>query len=426
MITGSSQTNRVGAVRLYLLFGALYFVQGIAEPTEGLIAQPVRSLLTAWGRPLAEVAAFSAVIGLPWTLKPLYGLLTDFVPLFGRRRKSYLLVMTRTAAVALGCLAMADLSSNQLPAIFWCLLAATLGFAFSDVVIDALMIERGQPAGLTGRLQSVQWAAMYSGAILAGRWGGQISQNRDYSYAFAICAAAIGLSFVVCLLIVREPSIERKADYRLAVSSLVKAMRLPVVWSAGAFLFLLNFNPFLFTVMQLHMTGRLKLSEEFYGDTITLRAAASVAASVAYGFYCRRVPFRALLHSSIALGIASTLAYWLLIDTQSAVWISLAAGFAYMSATLVQLDLAARVSPLASAGTVFALLMALSNLSMSASDWLGGLWYTRLEERFGAIAAFNLLVGIGAVVTASCWCLLPLVKRTLDAVTPTPGRHSAA
>ena len=31
-----------------LLFGMLYFVQGIVEPTEGLIAQPVRSLLKSW------------------------------------------------------------------------------------------------------------------------------------------------------------------------------------------------------------------------------------------------------------------------------------------------------------------------------------------------------------------------------------------
>ena len=31
------------------MFGAMYFIQGIGEPTEGLIAQPVRSLLAKWG-----------------------------------------------------------------------------------------------------------------------------------------------------------------------------------------------------------------------------------------------------------------------------------------------------------------------------------------------------------------------------------------
>ena len=46
-----------GTVGLVLLFGTMYFVQGIAEPTEGLIAQPVRSLLASWGRSAAEVTA---------------------------------------------------------------------------------------------------------------------------------------------------------------------------------------------------------------------------------------------------------------------------------------------------------------------------------------------------------------------------------
>jgi MFS family permease len=197
-------------------------------------------------------------------------------------------------------------------------------------------------------------------------------------------------------------------------------VRLPVVWSAGAFLFLWNFNPFLTAVLQFHMTQRLDFDEVFYGETISLQAFGSIVASILYGFYCRRVPFRALLHASIVLGIASTLAYWFLTDTRSARLISLAVGFTYMSATLVQLDLAARACPLASAGTVFALLMALSNLSTSVSGWLGGIWYTQLEERMGAVDGFNMLVGIGAVCTASCWLLLPLVNRTLAVVqTPT-------
>ena len=53
MTSGSTVSgSRVARSRagLVLLFGTMYFVQGIAEPTEGLIAQPVRSLLKSWGR----------------------------------------------------------------------------------------------------------------------------------------------------------------------------------------------------------------------------------------------------------------------------------------------------------------------------------------------------------------------------------------
>src|SRR5882762_1247322 len=88
---------------LSLLFATLYFVQGFAEPTEGLIAQPVRAQLRYLQVPTGEIAAFSALIGLPWSMKPLFGLFSDCLPIFGSRRRSYLILSTlaTTASLAL-------------------------------------------------------------------------------------------------------------------------------------------------------------------------------------------------------------------------------------------------------------------------------------------------------------------------------------
>jgi hypothetical protein len=38
---------------------------------------------------------------IPWLIKPIYGLISDFVPLFGQRRKSYF-VLTSGIATAMG------------------------------------------------------------------------------------------------------------------------------------------------------------------------------------------------------------------------------------------------------------------------------------------------------------------------------------
>lgn len=38
------------------LFGLLYFVQGIVEPTEGLLSQPIKSLLRHWDYSAASAA----------------------------------------------------------------------------------------------------------------------------------------------------------------------------------------------------------------------------------------------------------------------------------------------------------------------------------------------------------------------------------
>lgn len=402
--------GRSEAARLAVVFGLVYFVQGVGEPTEGLIAQPVRSMLDTWGHSAAQITAFSGLLSIPWSLKPLYGLLTDFVPLAGYRRKSYLVLTSLATMLSLGYLYVMPPAPGSYSWLLACLLVPTVGVAFSDVVIDGLMVEKGQPLGLTGRLQSVQWGAMYTATILTGSLGGFLSEYKLQDVGFLICAVLAGVTLAVALSIREAPGAQVEPVGRAAIR-LVKAIRTPGILAVGAFLFLWTFNPFSSALLQSHMTGAMGLSEQFYGHTVSVQAIGSVTACVAYGFYCRRVAFTVLVHTSIVLGIASTLAYWALFDARWAMPIAAAVGFTYMSATLIQLDLAARICPPLMAGTVFALLMALSNLSMSLSIALGGQLYDRWTVSWGPTMAFNALVGVGAAFTACCWLLAPWLKR---------------
>lgn len=77
-------------------------------------------------------------------------------------------------------------------------------------------------------------------------------------------------------------------------------------------------------------------------------------------------------------------------------------GFRYLTGTMVQFDLAARVCPISVPNTLFATLIALTNVSMSLSTALGGWFYDLWEDRWGASAAFNLLVIAGALSTCLC------------------------
>jgi predicted MFS family arabinose efflux permease len=92
--------------------------------------------------------------------------------------------------------------------------------------------------------------------------------------------------------------------------------------------------------------------------------------------------------------------------------VSVLVGLTYMTATLIQLDLAAQICPPRVAGTAFAIFMALSNMGNALSIWLGGLWYERLRPLWGDRAAFNVLVGIGAAFTAGCWLVVPFLPST--------------
>jgi predicted MFS family arabinose efflux permease len=88
---------------------------------------------------------------------------------------------------------------------------------------------------------------------------------------------------------------------------------------------------------------------------------------------------------------------------------------------MVQLDLAARVCEIETAGTTFALLMALSNFSTGLATWLGGHVYEGLADWRSYAFAFNAVVGIGAMFTCCCWLLLPTIRRHCDVAHRTSG-----
>jgi MFS family permease len=418
-------------VALSALFAMLYFVQGISEPTEGLIAQPTRSLLRNWGYSAEAVGWFMALVALPWAVKPLYGLLTDFVPLAGTRRRSWLLVTTFITATGLVALYLAGAPRGE-PALFAWLLVPTIGVAFTDVVVDALLVDEGQPRGLTGKLQSVQWAAMWVATILTGSLGGLLSERNLQEVGFLIAGLATAVSFAVTLVVVREPQLpvaESNADgkpwkhTRAALKALSRTLGQPAILTIAAFLFLWNFNPFTTSVLYMHMVQKMGFSEQFYGHTLSAQALGSLLASVAYGLYCRRLNVRQLVHLSIATGILATLAYWWLAGMWSAMAISLLVGFVYMTGTIIQLDLAARLCERETAGTTFALLMSLTNLSVSISMYLGGWLYDRLSALQNPDHGFQWVVAVGALSTGGCWLLMPWIRRycTPEVVHAEPG-----
>ncbi|MCB1511074.1 MAG: MFS transporter [Hyphomicrobiaceae bacterium] len=410
-------TTSVGR-SLILVFAILYFVQGIAEPTAGLLAQPVRSLLRSWGKNAEEIAAFMFLVAMPWNLKLVFGLLTDFVPIFRLRRKSYLIITSSLTLIGMGTAALIPLPPGSMTLLFLLLILPCIGVAFSDVVTDAYMVDKGQPLGLTGRLQSAQWTAMHTAGLLTGVLGGFLSQHGLQRAGFAICAALSLVTLYIALVHVDE-----KAEHRLkpdqlrhALATLRNAVTQRTVIVVASFLFLINFNPFSSDVLYVHMTKSLGFSEQFVGFTYTLNSVGSIAAGVLYGLFAPRIPVRYLVHGSIAFMCLASLVYIGLSTPAHAVAISLVYGLVYMITTLIQLDLAARYCPPLAAGTIFALLMSLTNLGTSSGSVFGGRFYTAWSPVLGAHRTFDILVLIGVAFTAACWLLNWFVR--LDLLPP--------
>ena len=402
--------------KLLIIFAALYFVQGMGQLSSGLLAQPLRSMLKNWGSDSGEIATFMFLLGLPWYIKPVFGLLTDFVPIRGFRRKSYLILSSLLVIVGFLFATLLPLTPAFSMVILFVLLLPAFGIAFTDVATDAAMIETGQPLGITGRIQSAQWGAIYGATLLCGVAGGWISQHGLQRLGFIICALMGAVALYIAIFHIpekRHPELQ-SGQMKRAIKVLGQALRTRMVLLIALFYLFLNFNPFSADVLYVHMSNELGFSEQFIGYTYTISSAAAIVACILYGLFAKRVPLRFLLHGSVIFMVLSSLVYIGLGTQTSAIIISLAYGFVYMITFLTQLELASRYCPAAAAGTVFALLMSLSNLSYSLSSIVGGRFYEAWKLSFGVDTAYSLLVIVGAGFTLLCWFLVLFFPKRRD------------
>ena len=125
---------------LLIFFALVYLVEGLGQIV-GLISQPLNYYLKeVQGWTPVQVTAFVTVFNLPWIIKPVYGLISDFVPLFGYRRKSYLII-ANVAAIA-GYFWVTRLSAPHDLAL--ALMLTAYAMAISSTLCGAVLVEIGQ------------------------------------------------------------------------------------------------------------------------------------------------------------------------------------------------------------------------------------------------------------------------------------------
>ncbi len=387
--------------RLAILFSIVYFAQGMS-------ALPVQVIAISFkdqGLEADDVAAFFLLASIPWFIKPLYGLISDFLPLFGQRRKSYLLLTSALACVA-GLIAgfSAHYTYWEL-AILYTMMG--LGLAYNDVLADALMVEKGKLNGLTGAFQSVQWIAVTAASIIVGLLGGYFAENRDLKAAFAVAAIFPFIVLLMAAFFVREKPIDPgKAEFPKIWAALRAGFGERSVWLVAAFIFLFNFSPSFGPAFFYYQTDVLGFGQQYIGVLSSVGSAASIAGAFIYAPLSRSMPLRRLINFAIGLSVVTLLAYLAYRGETSALFIHVIWGVTGMVTTLAFLDLAARACPKRAEATFFALLMSIFNLGTLASQYVGAHLYTELGE--GSFA-YTWLVIISTFATAAIWLLVPLV-----------------
>ena len=398
-------SDRGLTTHLLIFFALVYVVEGVGQ-VGGLIAQPLSYYLKqAQGWTPLQVTAYLAIFNFPWIIKPIYGAFSDFVPLFGYRRKSYLIAANIAAIVGFILVTQLEAPST----LVWALQLTAYAMAISSTVCGAVLVEQGQRLGQSGKFVNQQWLWFNFAAMLASILGGQLVQHFAPGTALHAAAAIVAVAPVAVLVgsIFFVP--ERKARLDVAAlrgtfGGLAAAFKKRELWIIAIFLFFYYFSPGLSTPLYYVMTDDLKFSQGYIGALGSIGSAGWVVGALSYRRLFGGLSSKRILQLSIVLGTASTAAYLLLYNEASAAVLSFCSGFSAMLATVATVTLAADYCPPKSEGFSFAVMMSIINLATATADIVGSFLFQHL---FGHTLAPLILVS--AAFTALAFVLLPLL-----------------
>ncbi|KAL4201150.1 hypothetical protein AMTRI_Chr02g214750 [Amborella trichopoda] len=198
---------------MHLTFGAsfiwlialIYFTQGFRSFVWTAVSYQLKDMLKF--SPSASQLVVSVAF-FPWSIKPLYGVLSDCIPIKGKKRLPYLAIASILSLfpwILLGLIA----SLRSSPVFLTILLTLqNLGSAMADVVVDAMIAEavRREREAFAGELQSLSWSAMALGGISGSLIGGYALTNLRIETIFLLFSIFPTVQLFSCGLVKEIPS----------------------------------------------------------------------------------------------------------------------------------------------------------------------------------------------------------------------------
>lgn len=383
--------------RLYLLFFLIYFCQGFA----GLSSEPIFFWLKeTLGLSVRQIDYYGSILVIPWCIKPLWGLLGDYINLFGYNRKGWL-ILDYIGIISI-CFYIYFFGLTLVSFIVLELLLAMF-FAINDVNVDGLGCEYGQKYDSCEEIQSVQQIGANTAAVLIGVFGGVIAEYLDYRMAFLAVGIGMLMMFIVFLWSYVETKTVSKFN-NACFASIWSALKNKQLMISLAFLFVLWFAPSAGTGITFKLRDGLGLSKLFIGVIGSIGSVGAIAGGWLFYKYSKRIKisFKNLLYYMIVLSAFSTLAYLYLPNATVVIIYSIIFGFFGMISQIIVLTYCAKITPKYAEAFCFALIMSILNVASLCSKLTGGWLYP--------LIGLNWLIIISALSSLLCLVFIPFLN----------------
>nr|CCA26723.1 FolateBiopterin Transporter (FBT) Family putative [Albugo laibachii Nc14] len=382
----SSLKQQYGSRFLWQVF-SVYFTQGIRSTLCSLgtsyFLNDTLVLLPSQSEALRGTAS------IPWIIKPLYGILSDSVPICGTRRKSYLLAGSAITALAYLLLAIPNLLTSYETALM-ALVLASFGVAFCDVVIDGRVVEasRNDREDMAVNLQTLSWLSMSFGSLFGSIISGQALTALGPRGVFFLSALGPICTISISCRIHEEPLLPLPCGFfatvRTQFSQLAGVFVTPACWRPVLWLFLSNaLAPSVGEAMFSFKTKELRFTKSFLGFVSTIGSLTLLGTTALYSIHFRNIAFRKIFFGVQIVSAAVSFSEFVLVARWNT-YFGVNDQFFIFGDEIVSdvvarlkhmpsLILCAKICPPGIEGTMFALLMSIYNFSWSVASY-GGSW----------------------------------------------------
>ena len=409
----------------------VYFVQGILGLSRLAVSFFLKDEL---GLTPADVSSLFGIVALPWIIKPVFGFISDGLPIFGYRRRPYLILSGILGTIA--WVSLAKLVHTPMAAVA-AITLSSLSVAISDVIVDSLIVERARAESQAeaGSLQSLCWGTSAFGGLITAYLSGWLLQHLTTRNVFLITATFPLIISAVAWVIAETPinktaSAQPHSNWSTASSQLKQlrsAISQKAIWLPTAFIFIWQGTPTADAAFFFFSTNELGFEPEFLGRVRLVTSIASLVGVWIFQRYLKSVPFRVIFGWSTLLSAVLGMSMLLLVTHANRSlgiddrWFSLGDSLiltvmgqiAYMPV----LVLAARLCPPGVEATLFALLMSVNNLASLCSYQFGAFmmrWFGITQDNFDLLWLLVVITNVSTLLPLPFLSWLPAGEEQTD------------
>jgi len=411
-----------------LIYAALVIIAGVLATTlaqpQVLARLPLQNLLkNEFHLDRTANAAFFFWAGLAWYLKPFAGILTDAFPLFGSRRKSYIVISASLAALSWLALTV---TPHEFRDLLLVVILINTFMVIASTVVGGYMVETAQANSGSGRLTATRQFVQQACLIVNGPAAGYLA-SIAFGWTAATCGGIILLLVPVTILFLQERrqqpgSLQILANARAQLVNIATAR---TMWGAAGLMALFYIAPGFATALFYKQQNELHLDTQAQGFLQLIAGVCGVLAALGYGVLCRRLNLRTLLVGCMMFATAANLGYLFYSSAGRAQAIEGLNGFGYTLAELALMDLAVRGTPAGSEGLGFSLMVSVRNLALFGTDWFGSHLLDEYHFSFDSLVLANSLTTLIAVPLVFLLSRLLVLRKDAEIYEETPGLKTA-